>query len=230
MAFVITEGNPANLNYLNLGGIVNEVLQFGFNDGPQVNKKRIEAWVNEAQFQIAREIDAPEFQKVEVLHLEQGIFQYPLPNNFLRMLDIFYPELIMTLTPTDLKKLDTLGKGQYEGVPSAYSLFANELWLWPNPINSTDTLELRYIENPPALLEETSIPVLNPNYWHLLIEYAVARAFEAEDDLEAAQAHKAEYTKNLAAYATDVQWRYDDRPRIVDGTWDDSMYANRGLY
>lgn len=222
--------NPANLNYLNFGGVVKEVLQFGFNDGPQVNKKRIEAWVNEAQFQIAREIDAPEFQASEVLALQQGVFQYPLPEGFLRMLDVYYPEMIMTLSPVDLKKLDTLGKGQFEGVPSAYSLFANELWIFPNPINSTDTLELRFVKNPVPLINETDIPTLSPNYWHLLIEYATARAFEAEDDLESAQAHKAEYTKNLAAYAIDVQWRIDDRPRIVDGMWGNSEYGSLGPY
>jgi|ERR1022692_34613 hypothetical protein len=214
-----------NENYKNLGGLVQEVIQFGFGTGPQVNRNRIEAWLNEAQFQIAREVDAPEFMKSETLQLTQGVFEYPLPASFLRMLDIFYPEMLVTLNPMDIKKFDTLGRGQYEGAPSAYTLFANTLWLWPNPINSTDTLELRYIEDPPQLVNEADVPVLNGNYWHLLIEYAVARAFEAEDDLESAQAHKTEYTKNLAAYATDVQWRIDDRPRIVDGTWPGASYG-----
>ena len=86
--------------------IVNEVINFGFGDGPQVNKKRIEQWVNEAQFQIARQVEAPEFQETEVLTLTKGKFKYPQPANFLRMQDIFYSEMWTRLRPVDLQQFD----------------------------------------------------------------------------------------------------------------------------
>lgn len=213
----------------NFGAIVSEVLQYGFNDGPQVNRKRIENWVGEAQFQIAREVDAPEFQETEVLTLQQGVWKYPLPASCLRVQDIYYPEMIMTLQPVDLKKMDILGPGQTESQPNTYTLYKEEIVLWPTPNNSKDTLEVRYIKNPPALTEEGSVPVLNPNYWHLLVHYALGRAFEAEDDPESAQAHIGRYAKDLAQYATDVQWRIDDRPVIVDGTWNENSSGYQSL-
>jgi hypothetical protein len=223
------EPAPINENYKNYAGIINEVLQFGFNDGPQVNRKRIEAWINEAQFQIAREVEAPEFQELENLQLQQGTYKYPLPSRFLRIQDIYYPEIVTRLRPMDLQQFDVAGKGKFEGPPEMYTLYKNELWLFPTPNNGTDILEIHYILNPPALVNETDIPVLNPNYWHLLVQYAVCRAFEAEDDPESAQAHMGRYKTDLAAYATDVQFRIIDRPHQVDGSWQGSTYGSRGV-
>lgn len=211
------------------GDLVTETLNFGFNDGPQVNRKRIENWVNEAQFQVAREVEAPEFQETEVLTLKKGTYQYPLPASFLRIQDIYYPEIVTRLRPMDLQQFDIVGKGKFEGPPEMYTLYKEELWLFPTPNNSSDTLEVRYIKNPPALKEEGERPVMNRNYLHVLVQYAVVRAYEAEDDQEMAQAHTNRYQKDLAAYATDVQNRIVDRPRTVDGAWQGSTYGARGI-
>jgi hypothetical protein len=210
-----------------LGDITNEVLQFGFNDGPQVNRKRIENWVNEGQFQIAREVDASEFYETDVITVKQGTFKYPLPENFLRVMDIYYPELVCRLKPLDLLQFDMTSPAKFEGPPENYTLYGNELWVFPTPNNSTDTLELRYIKNAPALKAEGDVPLLDKNYLHLLVDYAVTRAFEAEDDLEAAQAHKTRWKEDLDAFATDKQWRTVDRPRVLEGSWQGSGYGGR---
>jgi hypothetical protein len=209
------------------GSIVNEVLQFGFNDGPQVNRGRIETWVNEAQFQIARQVEAPEFQATEIVQLKQGVYKYPLGENFLRIQDIYYPELVARLRPLDVQQFDMSAPTKFEGPPEMYTFYAAELWVFPTPNNSTDTLEVRYIRNPPALKAEADVPVLNRNYLHLLVQYAVTRAYEAEDDSEMAAAHKTRYKEDLDAYATDVQWRIVDRPRVLDGSWTGSGYGGR---
>lgn len=211
------EANPINENYKNFGGLVNEVLQFGFNDGPQVNRKRIEAWLNEAQYQIAREVEGPEYQETETLVLEQGIYKYPLPPDFLRTQDIYYPNLLLRLKMCDLQQFDQTG--EIFGPPGMYTLYANELWLFPTPNEQGDKLEHRYIRNAVQMTSETDVPLLNPNYWHLLVEYAVSKAFRAEDDLEMAAAHRTLYKEDLDAYATDVQQRFADRPHIISGTW-----------
>jgi hypothetical protein len=207
--------------------VVNEVLNFGFNDGPQVNRGRIEKWVNEGQFQIAREVDAPEFQSTEILTFIQGTWKYPLPTDFLRMQDIYYPELVSRLRPLDIQQFDMSAPAKFEGPPEMYALYGSELWLFPTPNNSTETLEVRYIKTCPVLKAETDIPLLDRNYLHLLVGYSVCRAFEAEDDLEAAQAHKARYKEDLDQYATDKQWRVHDRPRVLDGSWTGSGYGGR---
>ncbi len=211
----------------NFGQCVNEVLNFGFNDGPQVNRGRVENWINEGQKQIAREVEAPEFQTTEVLTLKQGTAKYPLPSDFLRVQDIYYPELVCRLRPLDLAQYDATAPAKFEGPPENYTLYANELWLFPTPNNSTDTLEVRYIKTAPGLKAEGDVPLLDKDYLHLLVQYAVTRAFEAEDDLEAAQAHKARYQSDLDAYATDKQRRDVDRPRVLEGTWTGSGYGGR---
>jgi hypothetical protein len=226
MPFISEKEIPNNPGYSNFGGLVKEVLEFGFNDGPQVNKKRIEAWINEGQFQIARQVNAPEFQETAQISLVAGQYKYSLPANFLRMQDIYYPELLQRLRMVDLQQFDTMGHSeasneQVRAQPEYYTLYKNELWLYPVPpaITNGETLEIRYIQNPEYMNEAEDVPILNANYWHLLIKYAIVRAFEAEDDFELAQQHLTRYKADLDAYASDVQERVRDRPRIVDGTW-----------
>ena len=204
------------------GDTVNEVLNYGFGEGPQVNRKRVEQWVNEAQFQIARQVEGPEFQETENLTTTQGKFKYPLPSEFLRMQDIFFPEMYGKLRPATIDMFDNQAPKLIEGLPSVYTLYKTEMWFYPNP-NSQWELEVRYIKNPPQLKAEADVPVLAKNYLHLLVDYALGRAFKAADDTEMAQAHKGEFKERLDAYATDVQLRSVDGPRNIEGTW-----GNRG--
>lgn len=207
--------------------IVDEVLSYGFNDGPQVNRKRIQNWVNEALFEIARQVEAPEFQATEAISLTQGKYKYPLPTGFLRAQDIYYPELQTRLKPVDLQQFDLTAPKVVEGPPAIYTIYASELWVGPTPQASGETLELRFIKNPATLEADADVPALNANYYTLLTEYALGKAFEAEDDLESAQAHAGRFKTGLANYATDVQYRSVDRPRVVDGTWGGGFYGGR---
>jgi hypothetical protein len=208
-----------NVNLLNYQGIVNEVLNFGFNDGPQVNRGRIEGWVNEALFQVARQVEAPEFQEAFKITTEAGVWEYTLPEDFLRIQDIWYPEQECRLRPVDLQGFNMTNPQVIQGTPAIYTLYKDKLLLFPAPSASGEELLMHYIKEPPSLEKETDIPLLNPNYWHLLVDYAVCRAFEAEDDYEAAQQFQGRFQRDLAAYATDVQGRSNDRPRVIDGTW-----------
>ena len=212
--------SPINVNLKNFLGIVNEVLQYGFNDGPQVNRGRVEMWVNEALFQIARQVDAPEFQEAETITLETGVWEIPLPEGFLRVQDIYFPEYETRLKPLDLQQFNTKNPAKVSGTPFQYTLYKNQLLIFPSPApGSGEQIVMHYFKQPAALENQTDVPTLNPNYWHLLVDYAICRAFEAEDDYEAAQQFQGRFQRDLAAYATDVQARMDDRPRIVDGTW-----------
>lgn len=209
------------------GDVVNETLNFGFADGPQVNRGRIQKWVNEAQFQIARQTEASEFQATETISLVKGTFKYQLPAQFLRVQDVVYPEMRLRLKPVDLQDFDTTTPGVVEGPPAIYTLYGTELWVFPAPNATGETLELRYIKRPTVLVADGDIPTLNKDYLHLLVEYALGRAFEAEDDPESAQAHIGRYKTDLAAFATDMQYQIVDRPRVVAGTWGGGYSSGR---
>jgi hypothetical protein len=200
------------------GDIVNETLNYGFGDGPQVNRKRIETWVNNALEQVARVVEAPEYQSTQTLALTPGVFKYPLPTDFLRMQDIYYPELTWRLRPVDLQQFDRLPQAKLEGPPTMYTLYGTELWVAATPGNS-DSLEVRYIKSAPVLKAEADVPLLNKAYTTMLVEYALMKAFAAEDDSEAATYHEGVFKKELADFANDVQWRVVDRPRVLDGAW-----------
>jgi len=206
---------------------VNEALNFGFNDGPQVNRGRVGNWINEGQRQVARQVEAPEFQEAHTYTMEAGIWEYPLPTDFLRVQDIWYPEIESRLRPLDLQQFNMTNPQVIQGSPAVYTLYKDLLLLFPAPQAAGEELIMHYIKQPPVLAAEGDTPLLNQAYLHLLVDYAVVRAFEAEDDYEAAQAIQGRYQRDLAAYATDVQERMADRPRVIDGTWISSR-ANYG--
>lgn len=196
----------------------NEVLNYGFNDGPQVYRSRIKQWLNEAEFQIARQVEGPEFQQNATIQLVVNQYIYPLPSGFARTQDISYPLMNMRLEPVDIQDFDMTSVTYVSGPPQKYSLDQGNLLLFPNPVTA-DQLIMRYIAVPTPMVNDTDTPTLTNNYLHLLVGYAIRKAFEAEDDYEAAQYFEAQYIKDLANYASDVQWREIDRPRQVDGTW-----------
>ena len=105
----MTEFNP---QWKTFEALVKEVLEYGFNDGPQVNRARIEGWLNEAQINIARKVDAPEFQKTHTIELVQGQYKYALPEDLLRVEDVYFPELVTRLTMLDLQQFDSMGHGE----------------------------------------------------------------------------------------------------------------------
>ena len=220
--------------YKNFEGVVNEVLNYGFNDGPQVNRKRIEAWVNEAQNQIALEVEAPEWQRQASMALVKGTYQYELPEGFTRMESVYAPAMQVRLRPVDQHEFDR-NSPIVEGPPLLYLVRENSLWLYPTPISTEGTgteegLKLRYYRRPEWLEAGSSKPELNPRYWHLLVEYALVRAFAAEDDSEQSQFHETEFKRMLDLYATDVQRRDVDGPRSIAGTWGSGTYGQGGWY
>jgi hypothetical protein len=214
MTFVVESPSTGR----NFSEIVEEVLRYGFNDGPQVNRDRIKAWVNEAQRELAREVEAPEFQETQTITMVPGQYKYALPEDFLRVQDIVYELLSSRLRPVDQQQFDLTAPALVQGPPVIYTLYQNQLWLYPGP-NSTDPLLMRYMQRPALLVADGDVPTLNSDYYQLLTDYALARAFAAEDDFEAAQFHQGRYEKDRDAYASDVQYRSIDRPRQISGTW-----------
>lgn len=201
--------------------VQNEVLNYGFADGPQVYRSRVQQWINEAEFQIAREVEGPEFQQNQTIQLIPNVYSYALPATFARVQSIAYPAMNTRLIPMDIQDFDLVDITNFSGPPAKYALDQNNLFLLPNP-NSADTLTFRYISVPTPMVNDTDVPTLNTNYLHLLVNYALWRAFDAEDDYEAKQNFFQQYTHDLANYAADVQWRNVDRGRQVDGTWSTS--------
>lgn len=215
---------PANINLENFLGLQNEVLAFGFNDGPQVNRSRIKGWLNEAQGQIAREVEGPEYQETEVIETEVGRFAYPMEENYLRTQSVYFPEFLTRLRMWDLQQHDEVSSEELQGPPALYTIYRKEMWLYPIP-NQTYELKHRFIVKPPAMVQDTDVPILDPDYWYLLISWALWRAFMAEDDQESAQAHKNVFKEQLDAYASDVQHQMADRPNVVGGMWAGGGYS-----
>jgi hypothetical protein len=193
--------------------VTSEVLRYGFNDGPQVNKARIEEWIDEAQLQVARHTGAPEFQETSETALVVGQYKYSLPAGIVQMQSIVYPAAERRLKPVDLQTFDSYVASEIESPPLIYAIYKDELWLWPIPSVADKLLE-RYIKKPGR-----GTITLAEDYLHLLVDYAVSRAYRAEDDMEAATAHQQQYERDLKQYRADMLRQQDDRPKQLQGTW-----------
>lgn len=221
------------------GDLINEVRNYGFAEGPQVNVNRIEKWINEAQRMVARHVEAPEFQAKETIALTKGTYRYTLPTGFLRMESCYLPAMQVSLRPVDQKTFDR-NSPIVEGPPLIYTLRENEIWLYPTPISTekgvetpageAEGLEMRFYKAPTILKAEADVPTMKTEYLHVLVDYALWRAFGAEDDSEQAQFHENVYKRALDEYASDVQRRDVDRPRMIDGTWGSGTYGQGGWY
>ena len=103
--------------------VQNEVLQFGFNDGPQVNRARVKDWINEAQQRIARQVEGPEFQTNVNVALVNGQAVYPLPTDFARIQDLSYPLYGYRLQSVDIQDYDLMvSTMQQLSNPTRYTL------------------------------------------------------------------------------------------------------------
>jgi hypothetical protein len=201
--------------------IYNEVLTYGFNDGPQVYVGRIKRWINEGQQRLAREVDAPEFQETFTITTTGGVSTYALPADFIRDADIGFPSMITRLLPIDLSQFDQFAGDPslaILGPPSQYTLYQSNVLLYPTP-DTVYTLLMHYTGRPPDLVFDADIPELNSDYHDLLVTYAAMRAFEAEDDYEAAQFWLGKWQRERGQYATDMNNRQRDRPRLIPGTF-----------
>lgn len=221
------------------GNCVEEVMNYGFMDGPQINRKRVENWINEAQQQIAEQVEAPEWQAKEVIAITKGTYRYALPSKFLRMESVYFPALQVRLRPVDQQSFDR-NSPIVEGPPLIYTIREEEIWLYPTPIStekavelppsSSEGLEMRYYKAPEFMTTEAAIPTLNKRFLFLLVDYALWRAFKGEDDQEMGQAHLNAYKEGLDHYASVQQRRDTDRPRQLDGTWGSGTFGQGGWY
>jgi len=197
--------------------IIQETLRYGFSDGPQVNEARIKDWINEAQRMVATNTVAKEFEAAGTIALTVGKYKYTLPTDFDMIESVFDPESTLRLRPVDLQTFDA-NNIEVQGIPTVYTLWAKEIWVYPLP-STAHNLELRYIKEPKTLVAGTDVPDMDPDYLHLLVDYALARAYRSEDDLEAANQHQATFDRDVGKYAAAVQHRIIDKPQQLLGTW-----------
>lgn len=114
------------------------------------------------------------------------------------------------LTPLDLRNLtDDYPLRQETGTPRFYYLTEGTLNVYP--VNTTDTLLIRY-QAVPTPLTGSATPIIPTRYHSLIVDGAVARAYEGSDDYELAQSAAATFQSRLQKMRESLLVRYRDGP------------------
>lgn len=191
-----------------------EVEAHGFADSAYGT--RIVAWLNEGQARIGRRLELRELYKTQTINLSAGTATYSLPADFVRLdalTDTVNGFALRSRLPGEIDSYRTIS-----GWPTYYDLDAGGLNLYPTP-SGTGTLRLRYYANPAALSADGDVSVLPSDYHDVMVSYALTRAYEAEDDFQAAQYWDQRYQRGLMELGSDRQFENRDGPEQLAGTW-----------
>jgi hypothetical protein len=125
-------------------------------------------------------------------------------------------ELVVDMTqgvklhPLDLRNLtDDYPLRQETGTPSFYYVAEGVMNVYP--VNTTDTLLVRYRAAPTALTGNAT-PIIPTRFHSLIIDGAVARAYEGSDDYELAQSAATTFQSRLQRMREVLLEQYRDGP------------------
>ena len=115
------------------------------------------------------------------------------------------------LTPLTRKAITDLSPDlDQAGNPESYYITSgNTVNTWPNAANS---LTVRYHKVPTELSSPTDTPLLPSRWQYLIVEGAVKRAYEDDDEYAAAQAADALFQVRLQAMRDSLLHQQHDRP------------------
>lgn len=193
-----------------------EVLSFQFS----ANKYRslVKKWLNQAQRRAVIESEIRTQEEAYEFTTAAGTATYELPANFARSIDFFNSETHELLQPLDIREFDNLSKS--EGRPYVYTVIGNKLTLYPTP-NAAYPFTLRYWRLPADMINDTDQPEIPVQYQENLIPYAMAKAFNREDDWQAAQVWEGKWERSILKMRGEVQSDVFDGPRQVPGAFAD---------
>jgi hypothetical protein len=195
-----------------------EVLARGFDSTAYTT--RVKEWINQALRVTARRMKVRTAEATSTITTTSGTATSTLPSDFLRVRSIKENaddyNLVFYESITDFDGLGDTSTGK----PTAYTLDGANIRFWPIPDSSSYTFALRYWKSNATLSANGDIPSVIPTDWHhLLVYYATAEAFLAEDDPEQHKYYRDLYESELRIAMVDLQDQSEDGAVQVKGMW-----------
>lgn len=168
-------------------------------------------WINDAQLQIVRETNC----LTATHNAAASTFPIATPASFMRAFRILYGNL--TLQPTTLEDLDSKNHdlSYFTGSPAFYYIFANQIFLFPDPLSSdTTTVTIQYSKYPDTV-SLTTDPLTVPVIYHEdIVRFCLARAHERNENYRAYEINMNEFLTRIGQriHEHDVQ---DDTYTVI---------------
>lgn len=102
------------------------------------------------------------------------------------------------------------------GIPQHYRIFNSKLFIYPAPTVSTQ-VRVDGVQRPADLVSGTDVPVFPVAYHHMLVDGALAYAYQDDGNLDLSKASAMRFEGILARMRQDLlQYRQERYPEIVD--------------
>lgn len=192
--------------------LTQEVLDHQFS--PSQYKTYVEGKLNQAQDYIAAQVDLRVLLDSQTIVTQANVSSYALPADFQRLYNVTLVDAsgqTLPLYAEPLLEFETHPPST--GQPIRYCIEGSNLKVYPTP-DGTWNVNVRYFRLPAELLNATDVPEAPPEYWDLMVSYALWHCYERENDYQAAQYHKARFDEDLAKARGELQYDTDDYTQI----------------
>lgn len=177
---------------------------------------RVKAWLNEALGRVVRSSSLVLEQQAVDLPIRAGVTTYLLPAQTLRVLGVAHVDDGCELEVAQYDEL--LSPSNATGRPWRYAVSGTSLLLTPVPATA-ETLRV-FVRSRPVRMQEDGDRAGLPEDWDdLLVTYATARLYRAEDDKDMHDALMTDFANDLARMKVDLQEMVDNEPRQIPGCW-----------
>lgn len=177
---------------MNVGDVKTRVKrQFGDESGVQITDGDILRWINDAQRDIVNQNEGI-LEAIGTANLVADQMEYSLPADML-VLRSLSVKGATDLSYTSIKGMSLQEFDQYvdgwdgtfygNGLPAAYSIFANTVKLYPRPRDSvTSGLKIYYQRFPVDRVLDADIIDLPLTYHNAVVSYCLGQAYELDED------------------------------------------------
>lgn len=200
--------------------------QFGDESGVQITDDDIMRWANDGQRDIVLRNESV-LQTTSTTNSVEGQQAYGFPANLLVLRSIHYKRVDgdqgfyklqgMSYTEFD-EHIDGWDGTTYNpGYPMVYTTYADQILLFPVPVSSeTDNIKIIYSRQPTELtsdVDEIDLPVA---YHNTVVDYCLTKAYQLDEDWNAAGYLAQEYTSSVNLNKERENWGNQEvYPRIT---------------
>lgn len=210
---------PSTRTYADLKQMVKRT--FGDESGVQLEDADILRWANEATQNIA--VLNRLLREKATTPIVVGTFDYTFPTQNISQVNSLHVNG-RRAEPVEFQDAETtflMTDPDHEavGTPLYWWFWADVLTLWPKP-DADGTLTLYYTRNPVLLtgLDTEYIDVPDKHY-QTVVDYVLWRAYEMDEDWQAAQAKEAQYRSNLVEQKEDEFVTADLAYPVIREVW-----------
>jgi hypothetical protein len=192
-----------------------EVFACGF-DPVLFGATRVNMYINDGYLNLVRRVNYYVDEATSDYSTIAGTAMYSLPADFARVRSVRRTDIQREMTGVGLRTIDR--SVSTSGAPYAYAMDGANAHFYPTP-DQAYPIEVRYWKLPAQLVADTDVPTIPADYHSLLVYWAVAAAYSAEDDAATGAQWQAKYDKGLAEFSADMKFPNDDAPTQLADMW-----------